>query len=140
MPNIHDLIDAVLLNPDIVPAIQSAGDDDGDWLDMQDHEMCLFVLSLGVATATGTLNGSIEQTDTAVGGNAKALSPAKAITELTGVDDDSVVAIGVRQGDLDHTNGFRWIRFAGVVATDDMTYGVTSLRFGGRRLPESNVT
>ncbi len=134
-----ELITAALLNPDIDPLLRTPATVDGDWIDMQDFERVIFIVSLGVAEPTGTLNVQIREANTAAGGTPLNVAGAL-ITELIGTDDNSVVAIEVHQDDMTNDNAYRWLSARAVVGADDMTYGVVSMRHQTRRKPQTNVT
>lgn len=97
------------------------------WFDLGKFEQIRFCVNVGVIAANGTLDASVQQATTNSGTNSKALSPAKAITQLTqaGGGSNKYVEIVVKSTDLDINNGFRFAQLTVVPAVAASILGVT---------------
>ncbi len=94
------------------------GTNNGAWVSLRDYHRAVALLHVGVITATGTVDFSLEQAQDAAGTGAKAIT-GKAITQLTqaGGDGDQIVAIELRTEELDVNGGFEYVRAVLVTGT-----------------------
>ena len=97
------------------------------WYDMGQFEQVRFLINVGVIASSGTLDAAVQQATTNSGTNSKALSPAKAITQLTqaGGGSNKYVEIVVRSTDLDINNRFRFVQLTLTPAVAAAIVGVT---------------
>lgn len=103
-------------------------------IDMSKWGRVAFVVMTGDMGSSGTLDFSVTQSATS-GGSYTALSPAKAITQLTqaGTDDNKQVILEVRAEDL--TEGMRYIKGNFVTGTATGDSGAIALAFDPRNVP-----
>ena len=90
-----------------------------DAIDMSYYAKVMAVVMAGTLGASATLDAAATQATTAAG-TYKALSPAKAITQLTqaGTDQSDLQAIiNVDEHDLDLDNDYRYVKFSMTVGT-----------------------
>lgn len=106
-------------------------------IDMMMWDRVMFIVQVGTMASTSTVDFSVTQSD-ASGGTYAAMSPAKAITQLTeaGTDSDKQVIVNVRADEL--TEGNRYIKGSLVVATAASDAGVIAIGFGRRHAPASD--
>ena len=107
---------AVLATVD--PDAYAAGAQNSDWADLGRFDQALAIVFSGTMPALGTIDAKLQQADSAAGGNAKDIT-GKAITQLTGADDDKQAVINCRAEELDSANNFRFVRL--VVTLGDTT-------------------
>lgn len=100
----------------IDPQSDAAGADVTGWIKADTHYHYLCQLIVGAMTATGTLDGKIEQANTAGGGGAKDVT-GKAFTQIADTGGSKTYAINVKPTDLDIANGFLWFRLSVTPAT-----------------------
>jgi len=112
---------------------KAAGTHNTDWVSLKNYHRAWIVLDVGDMNATSTLDLAIQQATDTSGTSAKAMDPAKAITQLTaaGSDDDSLVCIELQTEELDVSNSFDCIRAQLTVANANVqasliVYGVES--------------
>ena len=79
------------------------------WLNLEIYQRVIVLISVGDLAGAATFDCAITQDDTGTGGNAKALVPVKASTQLTAADDDVANIIELRTEELDVDGGFNWI-------------------------------
>lgn len=123
----------------IAPASYSSVQTTGStWFDMGQFEQIRFIINIGAMTSTATFNATVQQATTATGTNAKALSPAKALTQLadTGTGQYEIV---VKASDLDVNSGFRYVQFSGTPATAAVVFGATVVGSDVRTSPQTSV-
>lgn len=79
---------------------------------VKDYHRIWVVLDVGTMSQGSTIDLAIQQATDTSGTGVKALSPAKAITQLTqaGGDSDSLVCIEIQTEELDVSNNFDCIR------------------------------
>ena len=100
------------------PVSQAAGNADTSWIDMASWERLQAILLTGVLGASATVDFSVRQATDNAGAGAKALSPAKSITQMVKASDDNKQAIiEVKASDLDLANSFRYVSFRTTVGT-----------------------
>jgi hypothetical protein len=131
MPNIHVLSSHVSVNQDIDPiSVSSAATVNGDSLDMQEYDGCLFLLTVGAIAATGTIDAKITSDALTAFGSPTDV-PGAAITQIDDTGDDKVYAIDV--------HGKMPEQFIRIEVTDAVAVarvrGVVSIRYRGRRAP-----
>lgn len=112
----------------IDPDAYAAGTQTTGWVDMAKFGCLLAVVMAGTMGATGTINAKIQQASDSAGTGAKDVT-GLAITALTDADSDKQALINVVQGDLDRTNGFRYVRLSMTVATAACDAGAVLLGF-----------
>lgn len=107
----------------IDPDAYAAGAQLSDAIDMADYTKLMAVVMVGTLGTNATIDAAATQATTAAG-TYKALSPAKAITQLTqaGTDQSDLQAIiNVDEHDLDLDLNYRFVKFSltvGVAASD----------------------
>ena len=103
-------------------------------IDMSKWGRVAFYVMAGDFVSTGLLDFSVTQATTS-GGSYSALSPAKAITQLTqaGTDDNKQVILEIRPEHL--TEGYRYIKGNMVLTTAGADAGVLALGFDPRFAP-----
>lgn len=80
------------------------------WIKADKHESYLIQTIVGAMTATGTLDGKIEQANTSGGGGAKDVT-GKAFSQILAASGGSKsYAMNLRPSDLDTANSFFWFR------------------------------
>ena len=90
-----------------------------DAIDMSDYTKLMAVVMVGTLGTNATIDAAATQATTSAG-TYKALSPAKAITQLTqaGTDQSDLQAIiNVDEHDLDLDNDYRFVKFSLTVGT-----------------------
>ena len=110
------------------PANRSTAQATG-WVSLRDYHRAWVVLNVGVIAAGTTLDLSLQQATDTAGTGAKALVPAKSITQLTDSDDNCLVCIELQTSELDENNSFDCIRAVLTTAVSTaysslMVYGV----------------
>jgi len=125
-------------------ADKTAGTHNSSWVSLKNYHRAWIVLDVGDMNATATLDLAIQQATDTSGTGAKAMDPAKAITQLTQAssDDNSLVCIELQTEELDVANNFDCIRAQVTVANANVqasliVYGVES-RF--EPVPTTNWT
>lgn len=100
------------------PANRAAAVYNTDWLSMSNHQRAIFLLITGAMNQGATVDFAVQQATDATGTGVKALTPAKAITQLTQAagDGNDLVGVEVRSEELDVNGGFNYIR--GVLTID----------------------
>lgn len=118
-----------------LPVDLSAGANDGDWVSLEQYRRCLVVLYGAAGTAGDDPTLTLEQATSAAGGGAKALTftdifrkqaatsllavgqytktvqaAAGSYTEATAAEQALIWVVEVDARDLDHANGFKFIR------------------------------
>jgi hypothetical protein len=107
-------------------------------IDMSKYEQVMFIVMVGTMASTSTVDFSVTESD-ASGGTYAAMSPAKAITQLTeaGTDSDKQVVVVVRADDL--TDGKRYIKGSMVVGTAASDSGVVAIGLFPRYTPSTDI-
>ena len=103
----------------IDPDAYGAGAQLSDAIDMAGYTKLMAVVMAGTLGTNATIDAAATQATTAAG-TYKALSPAKAITQLTqaGTDQSDLQAIiNVDEHDLDLDNDYRFVKFSLTVGT-----------------------
>ncbi len=104
------------IDPKSATTVQTTG-----WVDASTFENFLAMVEIGVISAGGTVNATVQQASSATGTGAKAIYPgnntsgtALAIAAQTqaGGGGSSQAPINISQNDLDVSNGFRWIQLS----------------------------
>lgn len=107
------------------------------WIDATLFHNYMAILQNGAITATGTLDGKLQQATDSSGTSAKDVT-GKAITQqAAGTNDNQQAVINLKQEDLDFANGFKFFRLSmtpataaalinGLVLGLDPRYGVAS--------------
>ncbi|KKN48920.1 hypothetical protein LCGC14_0648180 [marine sediment metagenome] len=131
MPNIHELSSHVAIDQVIDPiSVSSAGTANGDSLDMQEYDGCLFLLSVGAIAPTGTIDAKITSDALTAFGSPTDV-PGAALTQIDDIGDDKVYAIDV--------HGKMPEQFIRIEVTDAVAVarvrGVLAIRYRGRRAP-----
>ena len=100
------------------------------WMSMANHQRATFLISVGDMGQGATLDFAVQQATAAAGTGAKALTPAKAITQLTaaGGDGDDLIAVELRTEELDVDGGFDYIRGVLTIAGDACDVAVIPFR------------
>ena len=113
----------------IDPEAQTASAVTSDWIDMTIFRRVIFIFLVGELGSSATVDGAIEQATDSGGSGNIALSPAKAITQLTeaSTDDDKQAIIEVDASEL--TAGFTHI--AAVLTTAVQTSDVALVALAG---------
>ena len=122
----------------IVPDSRTAGAVTSTYTNMGLFERVQFIIQTGEMAATSTLNASIVQATAAAGTGVKALTTAKAITELGATDDNTQVVIIVLAEDLDMANEFDWAAVTVTVANAAVDYAVVGVATNARYNPASD--
>jgi hypothetical protein len=78
------------------------------WVSMENYHRGWFYLNVGSIGTDYTLDVYLQEALNAGGLGGKTIS-GKAITQLTGADDDSLVCIELRTEEMDVTNGFSFV-------------------------------
>jgi len=114
----------------VAPAGLQIGVHNTTWLSMNNHQRAIFLIITGAMGQAGTINFAVQQAQDAAGTGAKALTPAKAITQLTqaGGDGDDNIIVEVRTEELDVDGAFDYIRGVLTVAGATCTAAVFPLR------------
>lgn len=114
----------------IDPLSQAAGTASTGWVSVADHHAFLALIDAGVMTATSTLDANITQAQDSSGTNPKALSPAKAITQLLAAGGNNRQALlNFRASDLDTANGYGFVKLNVVIAAAASLISATLLGF-----------
>lgn len=122
------LSEAVAVVATVDPDAYGTGEQNSDYIDMQDFERVLFIVMAGTLGSSATLDVQIEQaTDTSDTG-LKDIT-GKVITQLTeaGTDSDKQAIIEVKQSDLDIAGGFRYIRAECTLGAATSDYGLVAI-------------
>ena len=122
----------------IVPDARGAGSVTSTYVNMGLFERVQFIIQTGEMAATSTLNASIVQATDASGTGVKALTTAKAITELGATDDNKQVIVNVLAEDLDMANNFDFAAITCVVANASVDYAVVGVAHNPRYAPASD--
>ena len=114
----------------LVPTSRAAAVYTTTWLSMNNHQRAVFLVLTGAMAANSTVDFAVQQAQDAAGTGAKALTPAKAITQLTqaGGDGDDSVVVEIRTEELDVDGGFDYIRGVLTVAGGAVLTAVFPLR------------
>jgi len=114
----------------LYPANRAVAVYNTDWFAMSNHQRAYFVLLTGAMGQGATVDFAIQQAQDAAGTGAKALTPAKAITQLTqaGGDGNDLVGVEVRTEELDVNGSFDYIRGVLTIAGGTVYSAVLSLR------------
>lgn len=126
--------EAVRIDQGLTPLSRAANDYDTPWYSLRDYHKVAFILHLGAIAATGTLDVSVRQAKDDAGGAAKAIT-GKALTQLTGTDDDKIAVIEVDASELDVNGKFDHVSVRATVATDASLFGVLVCRHQPRYAP-----
>jgi hypothetical protein len=113
----------------IDPDAYTAGAQLSDAIDMADYTKLMAVVAAGTLGTNATIDAAATQATTAAG-TYKALSPAKAITQLTqaGTDQSDLQAIiNVDEHDLDLDLDYRFVKFSLTVGTATSDAGMIVL-------------
>ncbi|MCK5564543.1 MAG: hypothetical protein KAJ07_04800 [Planctomycetes bacterium] len=103
---LHELLAVVAT---IDPDAYATGTFTTDWVDMKFVQEVLFVVQVGIITASGTVDFKIEQAKTSTGGTTINLATGTlSITQLDTGDNDSQVLVDVEAEDL--TQLYRYVR------------------------------
>lgn len=79
------------------------------YVSVKNFERILIIIQLGTLGALGTVDATLQQAKTSVGGDTKAL--AKTVTQLVKAsNDDDQIMINVSAEDFDVSNGFDWLQ------------------------------
>lgn len=111
-----------------VDTIVSAG------LDCKNMEDAIVILHAGLATATGTLDVEIEESDDDGASDAYASLTGAAFTQKVIADDDATYYAKIR---LNVAGVKRYLRISGVVGTDTFDWGCVLIAKGGGHKPET---
>ena len=104
------------INPQSATTVQTSA-----WVDASQFENILALVEIGVISAGGTVNATVQQATTNTGTGAKAIYPgnntsgtALAIVAQTqaGGGGSSQAPINIKPDDLDVNNGFRYIQLS----------------------------
>ena len=100
------------------------------WMSMANHQRAVFLISVGDMGQGATLDFAVQQATSVAGAGAKALTPAKAITQLTAAagDGDDLIAVELRTEELDVDGGFAYIRGVLTIAGAAVDVAVIPLR------------
>lgn len=103
------------------PANKTAAAHVTGFVSLRDYHRVWVVLNVGVIAATTVIDLNLQQATTTAGAGSKALTPAKAITQLTDTDDDCLVCIELQTEELDVSGGFDCIQ-ATLTLTNSTAY------------------
>lgn len=111
------------------------------WVDVNGYREIIWELIVGLIAATGTLNMTVQQGDSAAGGNAKDITEldgvgVHAITALAAADDDVTVNVTMLTEFMDRDGGFRWIQ---VTVTAAVAASLVALTVKGSRQRQEPV-
>lgn len=129
---VHELSAYVALQQDINPiSLAAAATTDGQSVDMQQYDGCLFLLSIGAISTAEVVDFKITH-DPATGGAFANDVTGALITQLTDTEADKLVAVDVH-GKLPN----RFLRGELTIAgtTIAVLAGLVSVRYRGRRAP-----
>jgi len=125
----------------IDPDVYTAAAYTSDYIDMGLFERAQFIVLAGTLGASATIDASIVQATDAAGTGSKALTTAKAITQMTqaGTDQsDTQAVINVLAEDLDMANDFSFCAITVTVGTATSDMGAIGLGFNPRYAPASD--
>ena len=124
------------IDPDAI----AAGTVVSDYVDLGKFERVMVVIMAGTLGTSATVDASILQATDSAGTGAKALSPAKAITQLTeaGTDSDKQVIINVQADELDISNDFDHIAVSVDIGTATSDFAAVIFGFNPRSMPASD--
>lgn len=108
--------DQFVLAGAIDPQSAAATTKNTGWVSMATYEGLLAVVQAGAIAATGLVDAKLQQATDSSGTGAKDIT-GKAITELTGSDDNKQALINLRSDELDVNNDFDHVRL--VITVDD---------------------
>lgn len=99
---------AAAINPQSATTVQVSG-----WVDASKFANILAKISVGVISATGTLDAKIQQATDSSGTGAKDIT-GKAIVQMTqaGGSGNQQALINLKADELDATNGFRYVQLS----------------------------
>lgn len=105
----------------------------GDWVDAASWEQLMFILLGGDAAADSTIDFKLEQATSSGGAGAKDLVAATQRAAHATTNDNIQTILETRAEELDHANGFRYVRpsILGAAATGFIG-GVLGLGFNSR--------
>lgn len=114
------------------------------WVDVTGFREIQWELIVGLIAATGTLNMTVQQGNTAAGGAAKNITEldgvgVHAITALAAADDDVVVNVTMLVEFMDRDAGFRWIQVTVTAAVAASLVALTVKGLSDRQQPVSTV-
>lgn len=114
----------------IDPDAYGTGAVTGDWVDMRIFRRVMFIFQAGDLGTSATVDGAVQEATDSSGTNAQAMSPAKAITQLTkvGTDDNKQAVIEVHAYEL--SAGFTHVApvlTVGVAASDAGVIGLAGV-------------
>lgn len=102
----------------VTPTSQAAGTLTSGWISVADFENIIALVSVGAFGASATVDVNFQQAQDGSGTGAKALSPAKAITQLLAAGGNNrQVMVNLRTQELDVANGFGWVNLNLIVGT-----------------------
>lgn len=101
------------------------------YVSLRDYHRAWLVINVGDMGQAATLDAVIQQATSTAGAGVKALTPAKAITQLTqaGGDGNDLVCVELRTEELDVDGGFDCIRF--VITTGVGAVEYSAVLYGG---------
>lgn len=112
-----------------------------DYVDMGKFERIMVVVMAGTLGTNATVDASILQATDSAGTGAKALTTAKAITQMTqaGTDQsDTQAVINVLADDLDIDNDFDHVAVSVDIGTATSDFAAVILGFNPRSMPASD--
>lgn len=129
---VHELSAHVAFQQDINPiSLEAAATTDGQSVDMELYDGCLFLLSIGVISTGETVDFKITH-DPATGGAFATDVSGSDITQLGDADDDQLVVVDVH-GKIPNQFLRGELTIAGT--TPVILAGLVSVRYRGRRAP-----
>ena len=97
------------IDPQSATTVQTTG-----WVDASTFENFLAIIEVGVISASGVVNATIQQATSSGGAGAKALGTPLSIVAVTqaGGGSSTQSLINFKSDDIDVANGFRWVQLS----------------------------
>lgn len=127
-PNVL-MSDQAVLAAAINPQSGAANTYTSGWVSMATYEAILAAVQWGAIAATGLVDAKLEQATNAAGAGAKDITN-KAITQVTGSQDNGQALINLRSDELDVENGFDHVRLSITVGDTASPTAATALIAG----------
>ena len=109
MSNNYRLSEAIAVVATVDPEASSVGAASSDYIDMQDFESIIAIVSLGIMVSSGTLDFKLQQATSSTGAGVKDITSAS-ITQMTSADNDEQAIVGLRATALDVANDFQFVK------------------------------
>lgn len=127
---------------DVIHPVSSSTAVTSAWVDVNGYREIVWELLVGLIAATGTLNMTVQQGNTAAGGAPKDITELDgigvfAITALAAADDDLAINVTMLTEFMDRDGGFRWIQ---VTVTPAVAASLIALTVKGSRQRQEPVS